>query len=209
MVSLCAYVITFVSSPCLSHQCGYHGYHSPASPAIAGSRPGALIAGTWAAMMYMGKDGYLQSCKEIIGAAKKLEGAIRNHLPELEILGEPMVSVVAFKARKGSQVNIYQLGDHLSSKGWHRAPVFLYCIYFWLTADLIGWISHYAVNALQNPPALHIACTRPTVPAIDGLIVDLKEGIEKVKNESSGSSGDMVTLYGTPAALCHSHCFLN
>ena len=27
-----------------------------ATPAVAGSRPGALIAGTWAAMMYMGKE---------------------------------------------------------------------------------------------------------------------------------------------------------
>lgn len=52
------------------------------------------------------------------------------------------------------------------------------------------------VNALQNPPALHIACTRPTVPAIEGLIVDLKAGIEKVKSDSGEAKGDMVTLYG-------------
>ncbi|KAG0142911.1 hypothetical protein CROQUDRAFT_81635 [Cronartium quercuum f. sp. fusiforme G11] len=142
-----------------------------ASPSIAGSRPGALIAGAWAALMYMGKDGYLNSCKEIIGCAKKLEQAIRDEIPELEILGNPLVSVVAFKTKKGSNVDIYQLGDHLSSRGWH-------------------------LNALQNPPALHIACTRPTVPAIDGLIIDLKAGIEKVKTESGETKGDMVTLYG-------------
>lgn len=142
-----------------------------ASPSIAGSRPGALIAGTWAAVMYMGKEGYQQSCLEIVGTAKKLEKSIRNEIPELEVLGNPLVSVVAFKTKEDSHVNIYSLGDHLGSKGWH-------------------------LNALQNPAALHIACTRPTVNAIDNLINDLKEAIREVKASSEESKGDMVTLYG-------------
>jgi len=32
---------------------------------MAGSRPGAIIAGTWAAMMYMGKEGYVNAAKEV------------------------------------------------------------------------------------------------------------------------------------------------
>lgn len=142
-----------------------------ASPSIAGSRPGSIIAGTWVAMMFVGKKGYLESCKSIVGTAKKLEKVIREEIPELEVLGKPLVSVVAFKEKKGMGVNIYELGDHLSSKGWH-------------------------LSALQNPPALHIACTRPTINAIDSLIGDLKEGIKSVKSNKDGGKGDMVTLYG-------------
>jgi len=142
-----------------------------ASPSIAGSRPGSIIAGTWAAMMYMGKEGYLESCRAIVGAAKKLEKAIREEIPELEVLGKPLVCVVAFKDRKGMGVNIYQLGDYLGSKGWH-------------------------LTALQFPPALHIACTKPTTTAIDTLIQDLKEGVASVKGDKDGGKGDMVTLYG-------------
>ncbi|POW00770.1 hypothetical protein PSHT_12863 [Puccinia striiformis] len=142
-----------------------------ASPSIAGSRPGSIIAGTWAALMYMGKDGYLESCRSIVGAAKKLEKAIREEIPELEVLGKPLVSVVAFKDKKGMGVNIYQLGDYLGSKGWHLV-------------------------ALQFPPALHIACTKPTTTAIDTLIQDLKEGVATVKGDKDGGKGDMVTLYG-------------
>jgi len=37
-----------------------------ASPTIAGSRPGALVACCWSAMMHMGMDGYLKSTKEIL-----------------------------------------------------------------------------------------------------------------------------------------------
>jgi glutamate/tyrosine decarboxylase-like PLP-dependent enzyme len=98
---------------------GYFFAFFSASPSIAGSRPGSIIAGTWAALMYMGKEGYLESCRSIVGAAKRLEKAIREDIPELEVLGKPLVSVVAFKETKGMGVNIYQLGDYLGSKGWH------------------------------------------------------------------------------------------
>lgn len=41
-----------------------------ASPAIAGSRPGALVAGTWASMMFMGKDGYKRAIREVLDGTK-------------------------------------------------------------------------------------------------------------------------------------------
>lgn len=91
-----------------------------ASPSIAGSRPGALIAGTWAALMHVGVKGYVDSCREIVGAAKRLEQLLRAEVPELKILGKPLVSVVAFEAREGSGVSIYGVGDVMSKKGWHR-----------------------------------------------------------------------------------------
>ena len=58
--------------------------------------------------------------------------SLRTRFPnDLYVLGDPRVSVVAF----GSQtVNIYALGDGMSKLGWH-------------------------LNALANPPALHMAFT--------------------------------------------------
>lgn len=35
--------------------------------------PGALIAGCWAALMKMGKYGYIDATKKIVGCAKKIE----------------------------------------------------------------------------------------------------------------------------------------
>ncbi|KEI36855.1 uncharacterized protein L969DRAFT_96873 [Mixia osmundae IAM 14324] len=138
-----------------------------ASPSIAGSRPGALIAGAWAAMMYMGQSGYVESCQQIVGAAKRIESAIRTQVPELHILGKPLVSVVAFDS---DVVDIYEVGDRLGKRGWH-------------------------LNALQNPPALHICCTRLTVAAVEDLIADIKWAVQESKSAGPGK-GDMVTLYG-------------
>ena len=86
----------------------------------------------------MSHRGYILSCRDIVGAAKAIEQAIQTSFPELYILGKPPASVVAFGSRT-SGLNILEIGDKMSKKGWH-------------------------LNALQNPPALHIACTvrRPT-----------------------------------------------
>ena len=43
-----------------------------ASPSIAGSRPGALIAACWAALNKNGEQGYLKAAKAIVGAAMKI-----------------------------------------------------------------------------------------------------------------------------------------
>ena len=46
-----------------------------ASPTIAGSRPGALIAGCWTALMYMGEKGYVDSTKQIVTTTRKIAAA--------------------------------------------------------------------------------------------------------------------------------------
>ncbi|KAG8788586.1 hypothetical protein FRC20_008180 [Serendipita sp. 405] len=149
-----------------------------ASPSIAGSRPGAIIAGTWAVMQYMGEDGYLASCKSIMGCAKRIMAAIRSEIPELYVLGNPPASVVAFGSASPN-VNVHAVGDAMSSRGWH-------------------------LNALVNPPGLHIACTRLTVGVVEQFIADLKECVEQVKGKPTGK-GNMVTLYGLGSSSAVGH----
>lgn len=44
-----------------------------ASPSIAGSRPGGIIAACWATMMHMGENGYIDATKKIISTARKIK----------------------------------------------------------------------------------------------------------------------------------------
>lgn len=147
-----------------------------ASPTLAGSRPGALIAGAWATMVRLGVDGYTESCREIVGAAKKIEGAVRE-MPELTVLGKPLASVVAIAS--AGKVNIYDVGDHMSKRGWHLSAI------------------------AGDRPAVHIACTRLTVPVVDEFIADLKEATA-LSRQRSTKPGTMATVYGmgsvTPVA---------
>ncbi|GAA5881722.1 hypothetical protein JCM3774_005968 [Rhodotorula dairenensis] len=148
-----------------------------ATPSMAGSRPGAIIAGAYASLLHLGVDGYTSLCSEIVGAAKKLVRGLRADFPELYVLGDPLVSVVAFGSRTEGQGNglgmvpIYEVGDKMDKMGWH-------------------------LNALQSPPALHIACTRLTVPVIDDLLRDLRTAVDEVKQTYESGKGGMVTMYG-------------
>ncbi|CAG9980550.1 unnamed protein product [Clonostachys byssicola] len=158
-----------------------------ASPGIAGSRPGALIAGCWASLMSVGEAGYMDACVKIVGTAKKIADAIRDTPAlgsELEIVGKPLVSVVSFTARN---LNIYDIADAMTHKGWH-------------------------LNALQNPPAIHVAVTMPIVKVWEKLVSDLESVVEaerekervrlvEGKGPKGKAMGDSAALYGVAGSL--------
>ena len=106
----------------------------------------------------MGEDGYLNSCIELVSARRKLEAALEK-MEDLYVIGKPIVSVVSFSSKT---LNIYFIGDEMSSRGW-------------------------SLNALQDPPALHVACTIPVAKSIDKLISDLMESIEEVRNKPNNA----------------------
>lgn len=158
-----------------------------ASPSIAGSRPGALIAGAWASLVKCGENGYIDACHKIVGSMKKIESAILTHpelAPDLKVIGRPLVSVVAFRS---DTLDIYDVADGMNEKGWH-------------------------LNALQSPAAIHVAVTLPIVAAVDKLIGDLVVVVEEVRERERGRvaegkgrkgavKGDTAALYGVAGSL--------
>ncbi|KNG90714.1 sphinganine-1-phosphate aldolase BST1 [Aspergillus nomiae NRRL 13137] len=162
-----------------------------ASPSMAGSRPGSLIASSWATLMKMGESGYINSCRQIVGAAKKFETAILTHpslIPHIGIIGHPMASVIAFTSTN-KEIETYDIADAMDARGWH-------------------------LNALQSPPAIHCAFTIPTSEAVDSLITDLIEVIEEIlmQNEERKGEGEQIVqqrgksaaLYGVGGSIDHS-----
>ncbi|EMR61798.1 putative sphingosine-1-phosphate lyase protein [Eutypa lata UCREL1] len=163
-----------------------------ASPGIAGSRPGALIAGCWVSLMRVGEAGYLDACAKIVGTAKKIAEAVTTTSPvlgaELELVGRPLVSVVAFRVRDASTLDIYDVADGMTAKGWH-------------------------LNALQNPPAMHVAVTMPLTKVWEKLVADLEAVIETEREKErvraveagevpgAAKQGDTAALYGVAGSL--------
>lgn len=142
------------------------------SPTLAGSRPGALMVGCWATLIKMGDDGYIASCKDIINGARLMKSRIKKEIPELEIIGDPLASVISFKSE---EINIYELADKLSKRGWH-------------------------LSALQKPAALHMAVTRLSAKVIDELVDTIKECVDELKG-SGPAKGDTAALYGVAGSI--------
>jgi sphinganine-1-phosphate aldolase len=140
-----------------------------ASPAMAGSRPGALIAGCWAAMVKMGYEGYLESAKKIVGTRQKIQNSI-DRIPNLFVYGDPKSSVIAFGAC--APTNIYDICDRMTKLGW-------------------------SLNALQNPPAIHIACTMLTINGADDFLRDLEEIARDLNEHPEKALGGTAKIYGS------------
>ncbi len=142
------------------------------SPTLAGSRPGALSAACWAAMLAMGESGYLEATRKILEAARRIKEGIAA-IPGLHVLGDPLF-VIAF----GSQtMDIYRIMDCMARRGW-------------------------SLNGLHRPPALHICVTlRHTQPGVaEQFLDDLKSSVEEVKLHPQAGGG-MAPIYGMAATL--------
>ena len=61
-----------------------------ATAGMCGSRPGGPVAGAWAAMVKSGEEGYVDTCRKIVGATRKIGRAVED-MPELVLLGDPQV----------------------------------------------------------------------------------------------------------------------
>lgn len=144
------------------------------SPTFAGSRPGALSAACWAAMVSIGREGYLQNTKKILETASAIKTAI-NAIPELEILGNPLF-VVAFRSQVPN-VDIYRVMDEMGKRNWN-------------------------LNGLHKPACLHIAVTlRHTQSDVAARFAkDLQESVEVVKNTPATSEGN-APVYGMASGI--------
>ncbi len=143
-----------------------------ASPTLPGSRPGALSVAGWAAMVSVGKQGYLELARQIMQTALTIRKGIES-IPELRLMGEPLF-LIAFTS---DRLNIYQVLDKMAERGWR-------------------------LNALQRPPGLHIAITvRHTQPGVaEQFLADLREAVEFVKAHPE-EKGKMAPIYGMANSL--------
>src|SRR5262249_22030816 len=84
------------------------------SPAFAASRPGALAATCWAAMLSIGESGYIEAARRILQTGARIRDGIAA-IPGLSVLGDPLW-VVAFAADDG--LDVYQVMENMGHRGW-------------------------------------------------------------------------------------------
>jgi sphinganine-1-phosphate aldolase len=152
-----------------------------ASPSIAGSRPGALIAGCWATMVHLGRAGYVAAARRILPAAATIAEGVRR-LPQLALYGEPDLSVVCFGAARrtgggGRAINIYHVNDAMAARGWN-------------------------LNVLQGPACLHLCVTYANAGSAERFVEDLAAAVAEVEAAPPGRFKDgSAAIYGMAEAV--------
>ena len=121
-----------------------------ASPGLAGSRSGGLIAATWAAMVSYGKQGYRDRAKRIFDTSFEMQDVVTSH-PELRLMGKPTFCF----SFTSDDFNIYHVNDAMVARGWR-------------------------FNGQQFPDALHMAVTGPQLQpgVVQAFATDLAAAIE-------------------------------
>ncbi len=128
-----------------------------ASPTMLGTRPGGAIAAAWAVLNYLGVEGY----EKISDVVMKTVGAIRagvEQIGDVKILGAPAMSVMALAS---DTLDIYQVGDELSARGWH-------------------------LDRQQFPPSLHLTVNYAHAQSVDLFLRDLEESVRAAKKMNVG-----------------------
>ena len=137
------------------------------SPGMDGSRSGGLLAATWAAMVSLGREGYLRYAKAIFETSAAMQAQVARHA-ELRMLGSPSF-LFSFTA---DDFDVYHVNDFLRTRGWR-------------------------LNGQQYPNALHMAVTRPqTQPGVvERWAVDLADAV-LYANEHAGETAKSSAIYG-------------
>jgi len=143
------------------------------SPTIAGSRPGALLASAWAAMLSMGEAGYERAAAAILATGAEIRDGV-NAIAELRVLGDPLW-VVAFASE---EVNIYEVMARMAERGW-------------------------SLNGLHHPEAVHLAVTlRHTQDGVAATFLeDLRSAVETAKATGLEPHTGSAPMYGMAATF--------
>jgi len=148
-----------------------------ATPTLAGTRSGPIIAAAWSVMMALGEKGYQQAMSDILDATRAFEAAVRS-VDGLQVLGSVDASIVCFGAAKDSAVSAFRLGKEMVARGW-------------------------ALSTLQLPPCLHFCVTLPHARACitERFAADLAAAVEHVVASPGADVRDGAVLEdGEPAS---------
>ncbi|GII85027.1 aspartate aminotransferase family protein [Sphaerisporangium siamense] len=117
---------------------------------VQSSKSAGPLAGAWATLNALGREGYLALARDALAAARRLVEGI-GAIPGLRVLGAPDASLVAFTGENdgGDGVDVFVLADEARRRGWFLQPQLSYA---------------------GIPANLHITVTGVTLAGVDALL---------------------------------------
>jgi glutamate/tyrosine decarboxylase-like PLP-dependent enzyme len=143
------------------------------TPTLAGSRSGALSATAWAAMVRLGREGYMEKTKGILDTVDEIKAGIQR-IDGIHLLGDPKAMVVCFAGDKG--VSALKVSDAMAKHGW-------------------------SLNPLQHPTSVHLCVTVRQIGKAKKFLDALEEAVNEVKKDPNPSPEGGSAIYGMASSL--------
>ncbi|MCS7139583.1 MAG: aspartate aminotransferase family protein [Candidatus Nezhaarchaeota archaeon] len=126
------------------------------NPAVLSSRSEAPLAAAWAALHFLGEEGYVKLAEKIVRARNSIVKGLREL--EYRVMGEPSV-IAAFTS---NEVNLFRLCDEMAKRGWLFLP-------------------QKGIVDMNIPPSVHLTITPIHERVAPLMLEDLKVATENVK----------------------------
>lgn len=123
---------------------------------VLSTRSAGTLAGAWAVLNYLGKEGYVKLAKKVLDAKKKIERGLRAL--GFKVLGNPLGGIVAFTS---DTLNISILPSKMASLGWY--------IQFQPGSKILGF-----------PKSVHLTITPGHLEVVDKFLNDLAVAMKDV-----------------------------
>lgn len=145
-----------------------------ATASMGGSRPGCLIATTWATLMHIGEAGYVEATRKIVTTTRSIISGMEN-IPGIRVIGKPKAMVFAIDS---ADFDVLRLSDALKERGW-------------------------SLNTLQFPASIHLCVTLVhTKPGVaDKFVKDVKECVSKIMKDPKAKATGQAAFYGLAATI--------
>lgn len=125
---------------------------------VLSSRSGGPVAAAWAAMKFLGEEGYRAIHEEVVEATRRAIAAT-DAIPELRVLGRPDMCLFAFAS---DALNVFQVADAMHRRGWHLQPQF---------------------STEGSPSNVHVTMDLAAARIVDRFAEDLRGAVEEVRRE--------------------------
>lgn len=130
------------------------------NPTIMSSKSAGPMAGSWATLMYLGEEGYIDIVRTVEEATKKMIDAI-NAMDGVHVLGSPDMCLFALAS---DSFNIFQLADEMKERGWYIQPQFT-----------TPW----------SPPNVHITMHPGAAHQVDAFLESMEEAVAVLREGKS------------------------
>lgn len=145
-----------------------------ATAGMGGSRAGCLIATTWATLLFMGEDGYVEATRRIIETTQAILAGLKG-VPGIRIVGKPRAMVVALDS---ADFDVFRLAPLLRHRGW-------------------------SLNVLQFPASIHLCVTMVHTKegVAERFVKDVRECVAQVMKDPKAKATGEAAMYGMAASV--------
>jgi len=137
------------------------------NPTVQSTKSAGPLAAAWAVLNFIGDAGYLEIARQVLDATRRIAEGVEQ-IPELRLLGQPDMNLVAFTS---DTVSVFHIIDEMKQLSWYVQP------------QLALHGSKENIHLSINPASVHW---------VDDLIADLKICVAKAKAMPASQLKEMV-----------------